>query len=227
MPLDKGTREPADGSRSSDDLLPKGRLEAFADGVLAIVITILVLELEVPGRSEGGHLADALADEWRGFAGYLISFVFVGGVWIAHANATRLIERGDAILFRLGLLQLFFVSLLPYTTSLMTTHLGGDGEGLATTLYGLDLLVASVMLNVMIGYLANNRHLVADEVADEELREIGHQRRGIVVLLTVATAIAVLLPDLAVALYLLATVAFIVAPLLLARRSRCALGDQP
>ena len=207
-------------SGTSSDLLPTGRLEAFSDGVLAIVITILVLELEIPGRSEGAHLADALADEWRGFAGYLISFVFVGGVWIAHSNATRLIERGDEILFRLNLLQLFFVSLLPFTTSLMTTHLGGDGEGLATSLYGLDLLVASVMLNVMVRYVANNRQLVIDEIADEELREVGRQRRAIVAVLAVATALAVLLPNVAVALYLLATVAFVVAPLLLARRSR-------
>jgi uncharacterized membrane protein len=188
--------------------------------VLAIVITLLVLELEVPGSAEGAHLADALADEWRGFVGYLISFVFVGGVWIAHANVTRLIERGDAVIFRLGLLQLFFVSLLPFTTSLMTTHLDGDGEGLAVTLYGLDLLAASVMLNVMIGYLASNRHLVADAIADEELRRIERQRRSVVVLLTVATALAVLVPQVAVGLYLLATVAFVIGPLLLARRSR-------
>lgn len=205
-------------SRARHELLPKGRLEAFADGVLAIVITLLVLELTVPGRAEGAHLADALGDEWRSFLGYVISFVFVGGVWIAHTNATRLIEHGDSILFRLSLLQLLFVSLLPFTTSLMTTHLGGDGEGLATTLYGVDLLVASVLLNLMIRYVANNRELVAGEIADEELRETLRQRRASVGMLAVATALAVLLPGVAVALYLLATLAFIVIPLLLARR---------
>ena len=148
--------------------------------------------------------------------------MFVGGVWIAQSNATRLIVRGDAILYRLSLLQLFFVSLLPYTTSLMTAHLGGAGERLAVPLYGLDLLVASMMLNVMIRYLADNRHLVADEVADEELRAIARQRLGTLALLAIATALAILLPDVAVGLYLLATLAFVVAPLLLARRSRSA-----
>jgi uncharacterized membrane protein len=206
-------------ARPKHELLPKGRLEAFADGVLAIVITLLVLELTVPGRAEGAHLAGALGDEWRSFLGYVISFVFVGGVWIAHTNATRLIEHGDSILFRLSLLQLFFVSLLPFTTSLMTTHLGGEGEGLATALYGIDLLLASILLNLMIRYVANNRQLVAGEIADEELRETLRQRRGSVGMLAVATALAVLLPGVAVALYLLATVAFIVIPLLLARRA--------
>jgi TMEM175 potassium channel family protein len=212
--------------RSERDLLPKGRLEAFADGVLAIVITILVLELAVPGRGEAAHLAHALGQEWRSFAGYLISFVFVGGVWIAHANATRLTKRGDQILFRLSLLQLFFVTLLPYMTSLMTTHLGGSGERLAVPLYGLDLLLASVMLNVMIRYLAENRHLVTDEIADEELGEIARQRRGTLALLAIATLLAILLPDIAVGLYLLATVAFVIAPLLLARRTRTAHSRQ-
>ena len=204
------------------DLLPKGRLEAFADGVLAIVITILVLELKAPGRGEGTHLAHALGQEWRVFTGYLISFVFVGGVWIAHANATRLIQFGDQILFRLSLLQLFFVTLLPYMTSLMTTHFGGSGERLAVPLYGLDLLLASVMLNVMIAYLGDNRHLVIDEIADEELRDIARRRRGTLGLLAIATVLAILLPSVAVGLYLLATVAFVIAPLLIARRGRAA-----
>jgi len=214
------TQQSAIEIRSAGDLLPKGRLEAFADGVLAIVITILVLDLKVPGRGEGDRIAHALRQDWRGFAGYLISFVFVGGVWIAHANATRLIKRGDQVLFRLSLLQLFFVTLLPYTTSLMTTHLGGNGERLAVPLYGLDLLLASVMLNVMIRYLADNRHLVTDEIADEELRDIARQRRGTLALLAIATVLAILLPNVAVGLYMLATIAFVIAPLLLARRSR-------
>jgi len=219
---DTQTQPPASEVLSERDLLPKGRLEAFADGVLAIVITILVLELAVPGRGEGSHLAHALGNEWRHFAGYLISFVFVGGVWIAHANATRLIKRGDQILFRLSLLQLFFVTLLPYMTSLMTAHLGGSGERLAVPLYGLDLLLASVMLNVMIRYLAENRHLVTDEIADEELGEIARQRRSTLALLAIATVVAIVLPNVAVGLYLLVTVAFVVAPLILARRSRTA-----
>ena len=58
-------------------LLPKNRLEAFSDGVLAIVITILVLELKVP--EGGGDLLSSLAGDWRYFLGYLISFVYVGG----------------------------------------------------------------------------------------------------------------------------------------------------
>jgi uncharacterized membrane protein len=202
------------------DFLPKGRLEAFADGVLAIVITILVLELKVPETAAGQSLLEALGDEWRSFAGYLISFVFVGGVWIAHSNATRLIARGDAILFRLNLLALFFVSLLPFTTSLMTAHLGDSGEGVAVAIYGLDLFIASLTLNAFIRYAASKPELVADEIADHELTAILRQRRSLLAGQGAATLVAFVLPGVAVLLYLLSGVAFIVAPLFLARRSR-------
>lgn len=201
-------------------LLPKNRLEAFADGVLAIVITLLVLELKVPPVEETSELWHALTGEWREYAGYLISFVFVGGVWIAHSGATNLMERGDPVLYRLNLLVLFFVSLLPFLTSLMTTHLGEEGEHVAVALYGLNLFVASAMLNAFIRYAGHHPDLAADDLADDELREIERRRRGLVVGLGLSAVVALLLPDLAVGLYLLVALTFIVAPLFLARRSR-------
>jgi uncharacterized membrane protein len=207
-------------ARRPGEVLPKGRLEAFADGVLAIVITILVLELKVPDAAPDRHLLGALGDEWRSFAGYLVSFVFVGGVWIAHSNATRLIARGDAILFRLNLLALFFVSLLPFTTSLMTHHLGDSGERVAVAIYGLDLFIASLTLNAFIRYAASRPDLVADEIADHELDAIVRERRSLLAAQGGATLVAFVLPGVAVLIYLLTAVAFIVAPLLVARRSR-------
>lgn len=202
------------------EFLPKGRLDAFADGVLAIVITLLVLELEVPGIEEGDDLLGALADNWREYAGYLISFVFVGGVWIAHSAATSLMARGDAVLFRLNLLLLFFVSLLPFLTALMTTHLGQEGEHVAVALYGLDLFIASLVLNAFIRYAGHHPQLAADDLADDRLREIERHRRVLVVALGLAALLALLLPHVAVTLYLVVALTFIVAPLILARRNR-------
>jgi uncharacterized membrane protein len=207
-------------ARSPRAFLPKGRLEAFSDGVLAIVITIIVLELHVPERSEGKELTHALLEEWRGFAAYLISFVFVGGFWIAHASATRLIARTDPILLRLNLIALFFISLLPFTTSVMATHLGGEGENVAVALYGLNLLIASAVLNVVFSYAARREHLVSDEVADHELEAIVRGRRTLVIGQAAATVVAILLPDLAVGAYLAISFGFLLAPLLQARFSR-------
>lgn len=201
------------------DEFPKTRLDAFADGVLAIVITLLVLELKVPGVSESGDLWHALTHEWREYAGYLISFVFVGGVWIAHSAVTSYVARGDAILFRLNLLLLFFVSLLPFLTSLMTTHLGHDGESLAVALYGIDLFIASLVLNAFIRYASRRPGLVAQGVDEGALRDIERRRRVLVLLLGLSALLALLLPNVAVALYMLVALSFLVAPLLVARHA--------
>lgn len=208
------------------DDYPKGRLDAFADGVLAIVITLLVLELKVPGISDTDHLWHALTHQWREYTGYLVSFVFVGGVWIVHSNATSFITRGDAILFRLNLLVLFFVSLTPFFASLMTTHLGEDGANLAVALYGLNLLIGSLMLSAFIRYAAYHPGLVGHGLADEELREIERRRRAIIAALGAAALLALLAPSVAVVLYFLAAIAFIVEPLVAARRARRTFDDE-
>ncbi|HEY6608737.1 MAG TPA: TMEM175 family protein, partial [Candidatus Limnocylindria bacterium] len=87
-PVDEATtdhhaRHPVSGGRTSRaaDVLPLDRFNAFTDGVFAIAITLLVLELSVP--AVGGRLMPALAEQWQEFLGYLISFVFIGGIWVS------------------------------------------------------------------------------------------------------------------------------------------------
>jgi Endosomal/lysosomal potassium channel TMEM175 len=94
-----GTTAPAEGIGTQYRLLPTGRLEAFSDGVFAIAITLLVLELHVPTGQEA--LVRGLEHEWPRYLGYFVSFAFIGGVWIAHSNLTRFIKAADADLMRL------------------------------------------------------------------------------------------------------------------------------
>lgn len=204
---------------SSRGLLPKGRFEAFTDGVLAIVITILVLELKVPEASGSHEVLKALGEEWRTYLGYLVSFVFVGGMWIAHSNATRLISNGDAVLYRLNLVVLFFVSLLPFTTSLMTDYLGKSGAGVTVAVYGVDLFIASLLMSALISYAARTPGIVADEIADEELIAAVRERKALVAIQGAAVLLALVAPSAAVFVYLLVSVAFLVVPLFLAVRS--------
>ena len=204
----------------SGAFLPKNRLEAFSDGVLAIVITILVLELEIPGGAGSEGLLHALGEEWRSYLGYLISFVFVGGLWISHSNATRLIDRGDPLLFRLTLLWLLFVSLIPFLTALMTDFLGRPGAETAVAIYGIDLFLASLMLTVIIRYSATRDGLVAGEVADEELLANVRQRGFVLVVQAGAVMLALFAPEAAAVLYLLVALLFVITPLLSAGRQR-------
>ena len=122
--------------------LPADRLSEFADGVFAIVITLLVLELPVPEATE--DLLWALLEEWPDFLAYIISFVFIGGLWITHSSITQMTEKEDGITFRMTLVMLFFISLLPFSTSLMAKHLTGPGSHLSVLIYGLNLLIASI-----------------------------------------------------------------------------------
>src|SRR5215467_9584539 len=150
----------ADGQGTYGRLLPTGRLEAFSDGVFAIAITLLVLELHVPTGHEA--LLRGLGHEWPRYLGYFVSFAFIGGVWIAHSNMTRFLKAADPDLMRLNLSLLLFVSFLPFTTAIAATHLFASNlvfqdltgfstaERVAVVVFGLNLTLAALMLFLML-----------------------------------------------------------------------------
>lgn len=200
-------------------ILPADRLTAFADGVFAIAITLLVLELPVPDVAEG--LLSALFKEWPSFLAYIISFVFIGGFWIAHSAITRLTEREDGVTFRLTLVMLFFVSLMPFSTKLMATHLDGPAANISVLIYGLDLLITSFMLERIMHYLTRRPDLLVDSKAEEELRVMTHQRRRFGILMgIIGVLLAYVLPAVAVAIYTFVAVYFILRPLFIERSLR-------
>jgi len=198
-------------------------LSAFADGVFAIVITLLVLELPVPEGTE--NLLLALLEEWPDFLAYVISFVFIGGIWMTHASITQLTEQEDAVTFRLTLLTLFFVSLMPFTTSMMAGHLGGAGSHLAVLLYGRDLFIASVALSAIMRYLAWRPKLLVDGLAEEDLRGMVRRRRGGVVSCGIGVLLALFVPLAAVAVYIAVTAFFFVHPLIYKRAIKRSLKE--
>jgi hypothetical protein len=100
-----------------------GRMEAFSDGVFAIAVTLLVLEIAVPAGS-GDDLLGALGDQWPSYLGYLVSFATIGAVWFAHTVITEYLDHADSVLIRLNLLLLLVVSFLPFPTKSSTTDGG-------------------------------------------------------------------------------------------------------
>ena len=116
--------------------MTKSRLEAFSDGVLAIIITIMVLELH---RPEGATLGD-LADSANGFLSYVLSFVYVGIYWNNHHHLFQLVERVDGTVLWANLHLLFWLSLFPFTTA--WTADTGFAEA-PTMVYGVNLLLAA------------------------------------------------------------------------------------
>jgi TMEM175 potassium channel family protein len=111
------------------------RLEAFSDGVLAIIITIMVLELHVPEEAT----LRALGESSTGFLTYLLSFVYIGIYWNNHHHMFHVVDRIDGLVLWANLHLLFWLSLYPFTTAWM------DETDLARTplvVYGVNLLLA-------------------------------------------------------------------------------------
>lgn len=96
----------------------KNRLEAFSDGVLAIIVTIMVLELKVP-ETMGWQ---GIANNWFSYSSYALSFFAVGLYWKAHSYLFEFVESINDNSFLLGLVSLFFVSFLPYATKMVNEH---------------------------------------------------------------------------------------------------------
>jgi uncharacterized membrane protein len=119
------------------------RLEAFSDGVLAIIITIMVLELQ---RPTGSTLHALLGDPLKGLFTYLLSFVYIGIYWSNHHHMFQLVRRVDGAILWANLGLLFFLSLVPYSTSWMDAH---GGATVPVTVYGVNLLGAALAYYVL------------------------------------------------------------------------------
>jgi uncharacterized membrane protein len=199
-------------------ILPLDRFNAFSDGVFAIAITILVLELAVPSLSV--PLPEALRELWPDFLGYFISFFYIGGIWISHASLTHLMKRGDSIAYGLNLLMLLFVALLPFMTRLMVTRISTPDISMATFIYGLNVLIASLTLSLLIFYVARQPQLLVDELADDSLKRLYRLRWIAIGGNAFAVILALVAPFVAVILYLVVAVLFLVLPLLGMHRAR-------
>ena len=117
--------------------MPKTRLEAFSDGVLAIVITIMVLELKVPHGETLGTLQPLLAP----FFTYVLSFIYLGIYWNNHHHMMHAVKRVTGGVLWANLHLLFWLSLLPFVTGWMGENHFGE---LPTALYGFVLLMAAL-----------------------------------------------------------------------------------
>jgi uncharacterized membrane protein len=127
--------------------MDRSRLEAFSDGVFAVAITLLALDLTVEGPGHG-PLLDQLSGKWPAFLAYLISFFMIGIVWVNHHALVRSITKVDRLLLFLNLVLLLFVVLIPFATATQADYFpANDGDGrLAMVLY------AGVFLGMSVGF---------------------------------------------------------------------------
>jgi len=133
------------------------RVLALSDGVFAIVITLLVLEIHVPDLGNGESLRTALREVRPSFVAFLISFVIVAIAWAGHRDLFSLIRRTDRVLVWLNILYLLPLSILPFGASLLANY---DREPVALRMYGILLVAISVTRLAIWAYATNRTYLL-------------------------------------------------------------------
>ena len=155
-----------------------GRIEAFSDGVFAIAITLLVLDLRLPEDTtdfSNAQLFTALTRLGPTYLAFFITFAFTGIMWINHHRLFTHITRADTWLQVFNLALLLGVTLLPFPTAVLADHLGHPAETLAAGVYnGLFVLIA-VVFNLLWRYAATNNHLLDPQADRAAVRRISRQ----------------------------------------------------
>jgi uncharacterized membrane protein len=188
------------------------RVEAFSDGVFAIAITLLVLEIGVD-PSDFDHLWRALADEWPAYLAYVTSFLTVGGVWLAHHRLFTHLRYIDPMLMRLNILLLMVASFLPFPTSLLAESfdVSTEAERAAVVVYGVTAGVIEALIRRSARYAAAHPDLL--EGGEAAAPDVAPPEVPVAPLYAVALIIGVLvLPRLAAFAYLLVAARAVLVP---------------
>jgi uncharacterized membrane protein len=195
-------------------------MEAFSDGVFAIAITLLVLEIGIPSGSEDDLLSAVLA-QWPSYLAYLVSFSTIGAVWLEHTVITEFLDHATSVFIRLNLLLLLVVSFLPFPTRLLGEYIGEyEPERVAVTIYGVNLFLASVLVSTLWRFAVRER-LVRSDIADTDVRMITRRLTPGLAGYLVVIVVGLFLPVLAVLGYLIIAV-YIIVPFGALRRRKAA-----
>jgi len=183
--------------------MTKGRLEAFSDGVLAIIITIMVLELKIP---EGENFRDLKPLIFK-FLSYFFSFIYVGIYWNNHHHLFQAVEHVDGKVLWANLHLLFWLSVLPFATSWMGEHQFTENP---VALYGFVLLMCALAFNILQKFCLN---LEGEEsVLAKALKSTVKEKWSAVIYIS-GIVLSFFYPAIAVILYYIAAVLWVIPDL--------------
>jgi TMEM175 potassium channel family protein len=173
------------------------RLVTFSDGVFAISITLLVLEIKPP--TDYTHLLHGLGALWPSYVAYALTFLFMGQVWVNHHVMFDHIRVADRAILFLNTLLLMVVAFLPFATSVLAGALrGGHGQRTAVVFYSLAFAVTALTFNAVWHY-ACRRHLLSQTLDSAGATAISRRFQLALVWLATGALIGALLPGLGVA----------------------------
>jgi len=145
--------------RMASDGMAKGRLEALTDGIIAVAMTLLVLDIKLDVReqiSTDSHLIRHLLDVERTFTVYLVSFVVLGMYWVSHTLQFHYVRRVDRGLLWISIIFSLLITLVPFTTNVMISF---ESLFVPVILYGSNQLLLSLVLVANVTYLARHPQL--------------------------------------------------------------------
>ncbi len=182
-------------------LSPTNRVEAFSDGVMAIAITLLILEIDVP---RGEHLLDQLLHEWPSYLAYLASFFTIGIIWLNHHAFFNRLRHIDHQLQWWNLMLLLSVSFLPFPTAVLADYVeeGGNNARIAAAFYGLVGVLMTIPWVFMWRRLARRPELFEPGFDARFARSEGSRAWVGVLVYAICIAVGMLSPIAALVLFL-------------------------
>jgi uncharacterized membrane protein len=172
----EGAGEPA----RMDNRRGPERLEAFSDGVFAIAITLLVLEIHVPPAEDlasGARLIAALGDLWPSYLGYTVSFVTIGIMWANHHNLIRLVGSVSHGMILANLLLLLIIGFVPFPTALLAATLGSPSGQVGVLVYAGTFVAIAIAFNVLWAQVRDGRGVLRHDVSQRSIQAINRSYR--------------------------------------------------
>src|SRR5262252_8072656 len=167
----KGTLMNTQHMSQTNDDRDTGRIEAFSDAVIAVAITLLILDVHVPNVQTG--LLQALLIQWPTYLGYVTSFLVIVIFWANHHNMFRYIRQVDYALLLINAFFLMCIAFIPFVTAVLTKYITSPTEQhTAAILYGATLLLNGILFNSIWWYAVWKRRLVGRDLDAHAARRI-------------------------------------------------------
>jgi uncharacterized membrane protein len=173
------------------------RVVAFSDAVIAIAVTLLVLEIRPPDTQ---HLSHGLATLWPSYLAYGITFMLIGQVWANHHVMFDHILRADRVVLFLNTVLLMDIAFLPFAASVLARAFrDGHGERTAVVFHGMAFELAATLFNVIWWYARHDRQLLDTTIDSDGVRAIARRFQLALAWIATGTLLGALLPALGVA----------------------------
>ena len=178
-----------------------GRILALSDGVVAIAVTLLILDIAIPATTSDDGLSKALLLIWPRYLAYLLSFLVISRFWVIHRQAFALIARDDPVLLWLNLLLLLFIAFLPFPTAVLGAH---EGSPAAAVLYAITVGLTGAASAAYWWYASGGRGLLRPDVGRAQIRAMRARSLSGPVFFALTVPIAAFAPYIAEAVWVLA-----------------------